>query len=187
MIVYLSTSKNYFMISVLQSNEIYQVTNIINLLKQEKKLSKKNLWNQIVEYQIGKLKLPIFWSMFMLCILMWPISSSLKPKDASQNLHSKPWSSSFPMWIWDFCWQSSFFAKWFFLISLLSKHLGQYLHLKSFSPAIKESIIYTKILASVNDGLLIHTLFTALKGYGSTKTKTAMDRPRRHWQSMLYK
>ena len=91
-----------------------------------------------MEYQIGKLKLPIFWSMFMLCILMWPISSSLKPKDASQNLHSKPWSSSFPMWIWDFCWQSSFFAKWFFLISLLSKHLGQYLHLKSFSPAIKK-------------------------------------------------
>ena len=32
----------------------------------------------------------------------------------------------------------------------------------------------------------IHTLFTALKGNGSTKTKKGMDRPRRHWRSTLY-
>ena len=32
----------------------------------------------------------------------------------------------------------------------------------------------------------IHTLFTALKGYGTTKTKKSMDRPRHHWRSKLY-
>ena len=33
---------------------------------------------------------------------------------------------------------------------------------------------------------LIHTLFTALKGYGSTKTKKGMDQPRRQRLSTLY-
>ena len=32
----------------------------------------------------------------------------------------------------------------------------------------------------------IHILFTAMKGYGSTKTKKDMDQPRRHWRSTLY-
>ena len=32
----------------------------------------------------------------------------------------------------------------------------------------------------------IHTLFTALKGYWSTKTKKGMDQPRHHWRSTLY-
>ena len=52
------------------------------------------------------------------------------------------------------------------------------------------SWIYILIIKNVQCGMsmtswLIHTLFTALKLYGSTKTKKGMDRPRRHWRSTL--